>query len=100
MTLITSRMMGAGAAVAASVAIAACGSSSKSSGSSSTSKASGSTSSVSATINVAGSDPALKSSDEQKMKGPVLQFPVAFGAITVSYNLSDVKSGLKLDGPT
>ncbi len=34
------------------------------------------------------------------MKGPVLQFPVAFGAITVSYNLSGVKSGLKLDGPT
>jgi phosphate transport system substrate-binding protein len=34
------------------------------------------------------------------MKGPVLQLPVAFGAITVSYNLSGVKSGLKLDGPT
>ena len=34
------------------------------------------------------------------MKGPVLQFPVAFGAITVSYNLPGVKSGLKLDGPT
>jgi phosphate transport system substrate-binding protein len=53
-----------------------------------------------ATANFAGSDPALKSSDEAKMKGPVLQFPVAFGAITVSYNLSGVKSGLKLDGPT
>jgi phosphate transport system substrate-binding protein len=34
------------------------------------------------------------------MKGPVLQFPVAAGAITVSYNLSGIKSGLKLDGPT
>ena len=34
------------------------------------------------------------------MKGPVLQFPVAAGAITVSYNLPGVKSGLKLDGPT
>jgi phosphate transport system substrate-binding protein len=53
-----------------------------------------------ATANFAGSDPALKSSDKSKMKGPVLQFPVAFGAITVSYNLSGVKSGLKLDGPT
>ncbi len=31
------------------------------------------------------------------MKGPVLQFPVAFGAITVSYNLPGIKSGLKLD---
>jgi phosphate transport system substrate-binding protein len=30
----------------------------------------------------------------------VLQFPVAFGAITVSYNLPGVKTGLKLDGPT
>jgi phosphate transport system substrate-binding protein len=53
-----------------------------------------------ATADFAGSDPALKASDKAKMKGPVLQFPVAFGAITVSYNLSGVKSGLKLDGPT
>jgi phosphate transport system substrate-binding protein len=53
-----------------------------------------------ATVDFAGSDPALKSSDTAKMKGPVLEFPVAFGAITVSYNLSGVKSGLKLDGPT
>jgi phosphate transport system substrate-binding protein len=53
-----------------------------------------------ATVDFAGSDPALKSSDTAKMKGATLQFPVAFGAITVSYNLSGVKSGLKLDGPT
>ena len=53
-----------------------------------------------ATVDFAGSDPALKSTDTAKMKGPVLQFPVAFGAITVSYNLSGVKTGLKLDGPT
>jgi phosphate transport system substrate-binding protein len=53
-----------------------------------------------ATVNFAGSDPALKPTDRKGMKGPVLQFPVAFGAITVSYNLSGVKSGLKLDGPT
>jgi phosphate transport system substrate-binding protein len=53
-----------------------------------------------ATVDFAGSDPALKPSDLAKMKGPVLQFPVAAGAITVSYNLSGVKSGLKLDGPT
>src|SRR5436305_1763689 len=50
-----------------------------------------------ATVDFAGSDPALKSSDKSKMKGPALQFPVAFGAITVSYNLSGVKSGVKLD---
>ena len=54
----------------------------------------------SSTIDFAGSDPAMKPSEIQAAKGPVLQFPVAFGAITVSYNLSGVKSGLKLDGKT
>lgn len=53
-----------------------------------------------ATVDFAGSDPALKPSDVSAMKGAVLQFPVAAGAITVSYNLSGIKSGLKLDGPT
>jgi phosphate transport system substrate-binding protein len=53
-----------------------------------------------ATVDFAGSDPALKATDKSGMKGAVLQFPVAAGAITVSYNLSGVKSGLKLDGPT
>jgi phosphate transport system substrate-binding protein len=53
-----------------------------------------------ATVDFAGSDPALKSADKSAMKGPVLQYPVAFGAITVSYNLSGIKSGIKLDGPT
>ncbi|HEY2769399.1 MAG TPA: phosphate ABC transporter substrate-binding protein PstS, partial [Solirubrobacteraceae bacterium] len=53
-----------------------------------------------ATVTFAGSDPALKPEDRSGMKGPVLQFPVAFGAITASYNLPGIKSGLKLDGPT
>jgi phosphate transport system substrate-binding protein len=53
-----------------------------------------------ATVDFAGSDPALKSTDTKGMKGPVLQFPVAFGAITASYNLPGIKSGLKLDGAT
>jgi phosphate transport system substrate-binding protein len=53
-----------------------------------------------ATVDFAGSDPALKAEDTKAMKGPVLQFPVAFGAITISYNLTGIKSGLKLDGPT
>src|SRR5947209_11446940 len=52
-----------------------------------------------ATVDFAGSDPALKPADVSKMKGAVLQFPVAFGAITVSYNLPGIKSGVKLDGP-
>ncbi len=54
----------------------------------------------SATVDFAGSDPALKPEDGSKAKGPLFQFPVAFGAITMSYNLSGQKSGIKLDGPT
>ncbi len=53
-----------------------------------------------ATVQFAGSDPALKPTDTAKLKGPALQFPVAFGGITVSYNLPGIKSGLKLDGAT
>ncbi|MEO9024543.1 MAG: phosphate ABC transporter substrate-binding protein PstS [Solirubrobacteraceae bacterium] len=52
------------------------------------------------TVQFAGSDPALKPTDTAKLKGPALQLPVAFGAITVSYNLPGVNTGLKLDGPT
>ncbi len=52
------------------------------------------------TVSFAGSDPAEKSSEIKAGKGPVAEFPIAFGAITVSYNLSGVKSGLKLDGKT
>lgn len=61
----------------------------------------GQTDLASATVAFAGSDPSLKPSDltALKVKGPVLQFPVAAGAITVSYNLQGVKSGLKLTGP-
>jgi phosphate transport system substrate-binding protein len=52
------------------------------------------------TVDFAGSDPPMKPSEIAAAKGPVAQFPIAFGAIVVSYNLSGVKSGLKLDGPT
>ena len=50
----------------------------------------------------AGSDPPMKD-DELKAaekNGQPVHIPTAFGAITVSYNLSGVKGGLKLDGPT
>ncbi len=53
-----------------------------------------------ATVDFAGSDPAEKPTEIKAGKGPVAQFPIAFGAITVSYNLPGVKSGLKLDGKT
>jgi phosphate transport system substrate-binding protein len=52
------------------------------------------------TVDFAGSDPPMKSSEIAAAKGPVAEFPIAFGGITVSYNLSGVKSGLKLDGAT
>ena len=53
------------------------------------------------TVDFAGSDPPLAAADKALLKkGPVTQLPMALGAITVSYNLSGVKSGLKLDGPT
>jgi phosphate transport system substrate-binding protein len=52
-------------------------------------------------VNFAGSDPALKSTDQDKAKGTLLQFPTAFGAITMSYNLksANIKSGINLTGP-
>jgi phosphate transport system substrate-binding protein len=52
------------------------------------------------TVDFAGSDPPMKAAEIAKAKGPVAQFPVAFGAITVAYNLSGVNAGLKLDGKT
>jgi phosphate transport system substrate-binding protein len=52
------------------------------------------------TVDFAGSDPALAAEDTAKLKGPAIQVPIALGAITLSYNLSGVKSGLKLDGAT
>ena len=54
------------------------------------------------TVQFAGSDPALTADDKSKMKGggETTQVPVALGAITLSYNLSGQKSGIKLDGTT
>jgi len=49
----------------------------------------------------AGSDPALAPEDRATLKkGPVVQIPMFFGAITVSYNESGAPKNLKLDGPT
>jgi phosphate transport system substrate-binding protein len=53
------------------------------------------------TADFAASDPALTASDRETIKkGPAVQIPTVFGAITVSYNLPGVDKGLKLDGPT
>ena len=54
----------------------------------------------SGTVDFAGSDPPLANADIKvaEKKGIPVHFPMAFGAITVSYNLPGVKSGLKLNG--
>jgi phosphate transport system substrate-binding protein len=53
------------------------------------------------TAQFAGSDPALAPEDKSTLKkGDPVQIPVFFGAITASYNVEGLKSGLKLDGQT
>src|SRR3954454_2663157 len=53
------------------------------------------------TVDFAGSDPALADEDKAAIKkGEPVQIPFALGAITASYNLDGVESGLKLDGKT
>jgi phosphate transport system substrate-binding protein len=56
----------------------------------------------SGTVNFAGSDPALDAADTQKIsqKSTPIEIPFALGAITVSYNVPNVESGVKLDGQT
>src|ERR671934_695311 len=54
------------------------------------------------TVDFGASDAAM-TDDEIKAaskKGQPVHVPTVFGAVTVSYNLSGVKKGLKLDGPT
>lgn len=57
---------------------------------------------IAKTVSFGGTDVALKDTEVEKAKanGEPLNIPVAFGAITVSYNVPGVKSGLKLDGVT
>ena len=54
------------------------------------------------TVDFGASDPPLKPADNTTFEkvGPVQQIPMFLGAITVSYNLPGVQSGLKLDGKT
>jgi phosphate transport system substrate-binding protein len=55
------------------------------------------------TADFAGSDPALGDDEiaaASKKGGDPIHIPTVFGGITVSYNLSGVKTGLKLDGKT
>jgi phosphate transport system substrate-binding protein len=54
------------------------------------------------TVDFGASDPPLKPADITTLEkvGPVQQIPMFLGAITVSFNVPGVQSGLKLDGKT
>jgi phosphate transport system substrate-binding protein len=63
----------------------------------------GITSLESKTVDFGASDPPLKAADEEaiaKNGSSAVQVPMFLGAITVSYHLPGVKTGLKLDGKT
>jgi phosphate transport system substrate-binding protein len=57
---------------------------------------------VAKTVNFGATDVALKDTEvtQAQANGDPLNIPVAFGAITVSYNVPGLKAGLKLDGTT
>ncbi|GAC1435509.1 MAG: phosphate ABC transporter substrate-binding protein PstS [Solirubrobacteraceae bacterium] len=54
------------------------------------------------TVDFGASDPPLKDPEVKaaSAKGTPVHIPTVLGAITASYNLQGVKTGLKLDGPT
>ncbi len=54
------------------------------------------------TVDFAGSDAVMKPEEVAAGadKGTPVHLPIALGAVTVSYNLDGVRSGLRLDGPT
>jgi phosphate transport system substrate-binding protein len=63
----------------------------------------GITSLESKTVDFGASDPPLKPEDEEalaKNGSPAVEIPMFLGAITVSYNVPGVKTGLKLDAKT
>jgi phosphate transport system substrate-binding protein len=63
----------------------------------------GITSLESKTVDFGASDPPLKAPEEAaiaKNGSPAVQIPMFLGAITISYNLPGVKTGLKLDAKT
>ncbi|HTY96492.1 MAG TPA: phosphate ABC transporter substrate-binding protein PstS [Solirubrobacteraceae bacterium] len=63
----------------------------------------GITSLASKTVDFGASDPPLKPADQAsiaKNGSPAIQIPMFLGAITVSYNVPGLKTGLKLEGST
>ena len=63
----------------------------------------GITSLASKTVDFGASDPPLKPADQAaiaKNGSPAIQIPMFLGAITISYNVSGLQTGLKLEGST
>lgn len=52
------------------------------------------------TIDFAASDVAMNEKETAEAGAPVMHFPVAIGAVVLSYNLPQVKKSLKMDGAT
>lgn len=58
---------------------------------------------VNGTLDFAGTDPPLTDKQIGQTEangGPTVHIPIAFGAITMSYNVDGLRSGLRLDGAT
>ncbi len=52
------------------------------------------------TVDFGASDAPLKDEEEQALPAPALEIPTVLGGVVISYNVSGVDTGLKLDGPT
>ncbi len=52
------------------------------------------------TVDFGDSDAYMKDADIAKAKGPILQVPLVLAPVVVTYNLTGVSKGLKLDGET
>ncbi|EQC45670.1 phosphate ABC transporter substrate-binding protein PstS [Bacteriovorax sp. Seq25_V] len=55
---------------------------------------------VSETVDFGASDAILNEKDRAKAKHKVMHIPTVLGAVAVSYNVSEINNGIKLDGQT
>ena len=52
------------------------------------------------TVDFGASDAPMKAKDEKKAAWPVIHVPTVLGAVSVAYNVKEIKDEIKLDGPT
>lgn len=55
---------------------------------------------VNQTVDFGASDAAMTDKDKVDAKWEILQIPTVMGAVSIAYNVSEIKNGLKLDGQT